>query len=213
MLKLINISIFIFLLVSHVAFSQCRLKGTVYYANCSTVESGVTVSLYNYNTSCIHTEDPIATTTSGNDGSYYFDNISNGFYDIIGTMQCQISGSYCFFSHDCNNPASANFCMGIWTCDNSMLGKNTKTFSLYQNFPNPFNPITMIQYNIPKESFVTMKVYDVSGREVKELVNEMQTAGPHSVSFNAVELPSSIYFYTLKAGNNFTETKKMLLIK
>ena len=99
-------------------------------------------------------------------------------------------------------------------------------FSLEQNYPNPFNPETTINYkiaplNLPKgetSAHVTLKVYDVLGREIATLVNEFQQAGNYKVIFNARhlersrEIPSGIYFYTLNAGS-FTQTKKMLLLK
>lgn len=85
-------------------------------------------------------------------------------------------------------------------------------FSLSQNYPNPFNPNTVINYQLPKNSFVTLKVYDGIGREVATLVNGMQEAGGHTTSFNASHLPSGLYYYTLQT-NNFSDTKKMLLVK
>lgn len=85
-------------------------------------------------------------------------------------------------------------------------------FSLYQNYPNPFNPVTTIQYEIPKESFVEIIVYDVMGREVKELVNEEKLAGRYEVKFNGGTLSSGIYFYVLRTGS-FVETRKLVLLK
>lgn len=87
-----------------------------------------------------------------------------------------------------------------------------KEYRLTQNYPNPFNPSTKIEYNIIKSGLVTLKVYDVLGREVRTLVNEVQTSGVKEIEFNAAALPSGIYFYTLSAGD-FTNTKKMILIK
>jgi hypothetical protein len=95
-------------------------------------------------------------------------------------------------------------------------------FSLYQNYPNPFNPSTVISYQLPVIGFVTLKVYDLLGREVATLVNEEKSAGEYEVEFsaivgsasggNAYNLPSGIYFYQLKAGN-YSETRKMILLK
>ena len=86
------------------------------------------------------------------------------------------------------------------------------TFSLSQNFPNPFNPSTVIGYQLPANSLVTLKVYDVLGREVRTLVNEREGAGDHSITFNAADLPSGVYFYRLTAGS-FVETKRLVVIK
>jgi hypothetical protein len=86
------------------------------------------------------------------------------------------------------------------------------TFGLEQNYPNPFNPTTSISYTIPKSAQTTLKVYDVLGNEVATLVNGENTAGVHSVEFNAAKLSSGIYFYKLQSGN-LLQTKKMMLLK
>jgi hypothetical protein len=85
-------------------------------------------------------------------------------------------------------------------------------FKLHQNYPNPFNPMTVISYQLTVSNFVTMKVYDVLGNEVAQLVNGRQSAGSYSVIFDAGMLPSGIYFYKLDVAN-FSENKKMLFIK
>ncbi|MCC7158718.1 MAG: T9SS type A sorting domain-containing protein [Ignavibacteria bacterium] len=85
-------------------------------------------------------------------------------------------------------------------------------FNLSQNFPNPFNPSTMIQYTIADAQQVELRVYDMLGREVQTLVNNVQSAGSYNVMFNAGNLASGVYFYKLVAGN-FTDIKRMMLIK
>ncbi len=87
-----------------------------------------------------------------------------------------------------------------------------KDFSLNQNYPNPFNPSTIIEFAVPKTALVTVKVYDMSGREVKTLVNESKNAGYYQVTFNANNLASGVYFYKIQAGD-FRATKKMILVK
>jgi pectate lyase len=91
--------------------------------------------------------------------------------------------------------------------------KTVKTnFVLAQNFPNPFNPATTINYQLKNDSKVTLKVYNIFGQEVASLVNANEKAGSHSVSFDASKLPSGVYLYCLQAGN-YSETKKMTLLK
>ena len=85
-------------------------------------------------------------------------------------------------------------------------------FSLAQNYPNPFNPVTSIKYVVGSLQFVTMKVYDLLGREVATLVNEEKPAGEYEVDFNSANLTSGIYFYQLKAGE-FIKIRKMVLMK
>jgi photosystem II stability/assembly factor-like uncharacterized protein len=87
-----------------------------------------------------------------------------------------------------------------------------RSFGLGQNFPNPFNPFTTIKYEIPESRFVTIKVYDVLGKEVAILVNEEKPVGEYEVEFIGNNFPSGIYFYQLQAGS-FVKTKKMILLK
>ena len=97
---------------------------------------------------------------------------------------------------------------------NSIKNKNgvPDKFNLSQNYPNLFNPNTKIDYSIPKNGFVILKIYDVLGREIKTLVNENKTAGYYSIDFNGSEFPSGVYFYKLES-NEFGDVKRMILIK
>jgi parallel beta-helix repeat protein len=90
--------------------------------------------------------------------------------------------------------------------------QSTSEYELIGNYPNPFNPTTKINYQLPKNGFVTLKVYDMLGREVASLVNENEQAGNYSVAFDAGKLSSGIYIYTIHA-NNFIQSKKMILMK
>jgi hypothetical protein len=85
-------------------------------------------------------------------------------------------------------------------------------FELMQNYPNPFNPATTIIFSVPKTSFITIKIYDILGREIKTLVNEEKSAGNYSVQFTGSNLSSGIYFYRLQSGN-YSQTKKLILLK
>ncbi len=85
-------------------------------------------------------------------------------------------------------------------------------FSLYQNYPNPFNPSTQIRFDVAKKGFVSLKIYDVTGKLVNTIVNRNLEAGKYAEDFNAGNLPSGIYFYKIVA-TDYTETKKMMLIK
>lgn len=113
----------------------------------------------------------------------------------------------------------------LWTVQieqaESMIGSSSKSnnseisipagYSI-ANYPNPFNPTTMIQYQIPSNGMVTLKVFDVLGREIKTLVSEYKQQGTYTVSFDASKLASGIYFYQIRSGN-YISTKKMMYMK
>ena len=87
-----------------------------------------------------------------------------------------------------------------------------KDYDLFQNYPNPFNPSTTISFQMPKDGFVTLKIYDILGKEVTTLVNEFKTTGKYNVQFNASNLASGMYIYQIKAGE-YSNTKKLMLMK
>ena len=94
-----------------------------------------------------------------------------------------------------------------------------KDYILDQNYPNPFNNVTNIRYQIPRKSFVSIRVYDISGKEVGLILNENKSAGSYLVRFNAKELSSGIYFYKLQAvpdnkqSGSYIDVRKMILVK
>jgi len=102
--------------------------------------------------------------------------------------------------------------VSITVTDVGEISLNPKQFMLYDNYPNPFNPSTTIRYSIPEGSFTSIKIYNSLGSKVATLVNETKSAGTYEVEFNASDLSSGIYYYTLQAGS-FSETKKMILMK
>jgi hypothetical protein len=130
--------------------------------------------------------------------------VSDGSGGAIFTWQDKRSGNYDIYASHILKTGSTTF------VNNS--GMEPTEFTLSQNYPNPFNPATTINYQLPIVSIVTLKVYDVVGREVASLVNDVKEAGSYSVQFDASHLSSGIYFCTIKAGN-FTETKKLTLMK
>jgi len=102
----------------------------------------------------------------------------------------------------------SNYISGI----DEVNSETIHSYHLYQNHPNPFNPSTRISYQLPVNAFVTLKVYDVLGKEIETVVDEHQNAGNHSVMFNASNLPSGVYYYKITAGT-YHDTKKLLLLK
>jgi photosystem II stability/assembly factor-like uncharacterized protein len=97
-----------------------------------------------------------------------------------------------------------------------VVNKNEKSivcgYSIHQNYPNPFNPSTTISFSLPSKSFISLKVFDMLGREVATIVSEQMSAGSHSVLFNGSSLASGVYYYRLQAGS-FAETKKLVLLR
>jgi hypothetical protein len=103
-----------------------------------------------------------------------------------------------------------NFSTGV--SKDGKLETTPKQFTLSQNYPNPFNPQTKISYSVPKESYITLKVYDLLGKEVAIVAQGTKEAGEYSVVWNADNVPSGVYFFRLQAGT-FVQTNKMVLMK
>jgi len=130
-----------------------------------------------------------------------------------------LAGSPCIDAGDPNSPPdpdSTRADIGAFFFDQSTNIKEIYPlplqFSLSQNYPNPFNPITTISFTIEHPQFVTLKVYDLLGREVQALIDEDRLPGQHAVAFDASDLSSGIYFYRLQAGD-IAESKRMVLLK
>jgi len=87
-----------------------------------------------------------------------------------------------------------------------------QNYKLYQNYPNPFNPVTKFKFSIPKESFVKLKIFDLSGKEISVVINQNMKLGVYEYSWNASNLPSGVYFYSLET-ESYREVRKAMLIK
>jgi photosystem II stability/assembly factor-like uncharacterized protein len=146
---------------------------------------------------------------STNDGTSWT-SVNTGL-KYMGIKALAVNGGYLFAGGDSS---------GVWrrplsemiTAVKGNENDVPKTFSLSQNYPNPFNPTTVINYQVPASAMVTLKVYDVLGREVATLINGRQNAGYYNATFNAANLPSGVYFYRLEAGT-YHNTRKLLLLK
>ena len=134
------------------------------------------------------------TTSSASSYSFTDRNLASGNYSYR-LKQIDFNGNFEYFN--LNNEVN--------------IGIPVK-FDLSQNYPNPFNPSTTINFDLPTDGKVSVKLFDMSGKEVAVLVNEVKTAGYYSVNFNASSLSSGVYFYNITA-DNFTATKKMMLLK
>jgi hypothetical protein len=126
--------------------------------------------------------------------SYNDNNLNSGTYEYR-LKQIDYNGNFEYFN-----------------LNSVVVISNPKKVKLSQNYPNPFNPVTSISFEIPQNEFVSLKVYDMLGKEVSDLISENKNAGYYTIEFNGNNLPSGIYFYKLSAGT-FSEIKKMILIK
>ncbi|MCF8241761.1 MAG: T9SS type A sorting domain-containing protein [Melioribacteraceae bacterium] len=148
----------------------------------------------------------------GNDGNHFNQSINEGTNSAVSTDVADAL-------HDVSDhlPVVASFDFGEPVY---VKGENLQAneFRLMQNFPNPFNPSTNIVYSLPSQSIVSIKVYDLLGREIQSLVNGKKSAGNYKVEWNAQNVASGIYFYSIEAvpvtgGEIFRETKKMILVR
>lgn len=151
------------------------------------------------------------TTAAGDDTlsfHFYCRDLSNIFIQGAGHMRIRaelVSNPSEYYELDfrANTPQT----IGI-----TQISSVVKEFSLSQNYPNPFNPNTKINFSIPKSDFVSLRVYDMLGREVSVLVNNTLTQGEYQADFNAKGLASGMYYYSLRAGE-YVSVKKMVLVK
>ena len=139
----------------------------------------------------------------------YWDNLSNSWMTVSASINTE-TNTVRFENSVVSNYVVLSFDKTTAVGDVSSVTPND--FSLEQNYPNPFNPTSTIKYQLPNAGFVTLKVYDVLGKEVAALVNQEQTAGSHQVNFDGSNLASGIYFYELKNGN-YLQIKKMMILK
>lgn len=149
-------------------------------------------------------------TVDSNDSSAYPYIIGPQYYGTLVGEDIQTAGHVTI-----NEPLTDyNPSTGI----ESMKNYSAKNYTLLQNYPNPFNPTTVISWQLPVRSQVILKVYDILGRKLSTLINEVETAGIHKIEFNANNLPSGIYFDKLQVsskvtGKEFTKVDKMILLK
>lgn len=158
--------------------------GTLTYEVSSSNATFVSASVVGYSL----TLNPLKLTTSG---------------DVFITLKAMDVANNDFFVH--------TFLANVKTTDVEEMEIPTE-FSLSQNYPNPFNPTTSIRFGLPKESNVTLRIFNILGEEVASLVNGNMVAGFHTINFDASRLASGMYIYRIDAGN-FTQVKKMILMK
>lgn len=147
-----------------------------------------------------------------NGGSYFDHVIGVWYYDVTGRWYLYTEDGTAFVEdlkyivHVASKPAIPT------SIDEENNPAVVSNFELYQNYPNPFNPSTQIKFAITEQSQVSLKVYNILGKEIATLVNDVRGAGIHEVNFDGTGLASGVYFYTLQAGK-FSQTNKMILIK
>ncbi len=140
--------------------------------------------------------------------------VFNLFVPVIKTFNTSeiYTDTISIFNNSINNPTQKIIVLSDITL--GILNENyiPYKFELLQNYPNPFNPATTIKFTIPKHSFVTLKIFDLLGREISTIVNEEKTNGVYEVEFDASNLASGVYIYQIKAGD-YSSNKKFVLMK
>ena len=131
--------------------------------------------------------------------------------NIARNINTETATSYEWWTYRGNNQRTGYRKSIILSVNNESI-TNPKGFELFQNYPNPFNPSTTLKYSITKQSYVSLKIFDILGREIQTLVNEVKPVGNYELKFNAASLPSGVLFYRIQAGS-FNQVRKMLLIK
>jgi len=160
------------------------------------------------------TGDMVDYSVSDFDGSYLLQNFESGNYTLVSN-QTNFQDAQSTVSLDYLSNSTLNLDVSMTPLTTTGITDKTNVitgFALSQNYPNPFNPSTIISYQIPQNSHVTLKVYNILGKEVATLVNENQVAGQYNFNFRAVNLASGVYIYQITAGN-FRATKKLTLLK
>ncbi len=147
--------------------------------------------------------DAAGTLVAGNDDMYGL---------VSGVECCALPAGTYYIAVDGYYNATGDFELCVTACATVGAEELPQAFELAQNHPNPFNPTTTIEFSTLETSMVSLSVFDLSGRQVASLVNGMMDAGNHSISFDASNLSSGVYFYTLQA-NGMSATKKMVLMK
>lgn len=189
------------------AAGNAIVYGTIVDGNGKNVE-GAVASLVDENGEVVNS------TVSDLDGSFILEGLLSGSYQLVSsTVDYSDAGINNVTLESANNYLNIDVVLSADALTSIKSETNIVTnYALSQNYPNPFNPTTVINYQLPSSGFVTVKVFNVIGKEVATLVNEFQQSGNYSKEFSAGELNSGVYFYTIKAGN-FTATKKMIFLK
>ncbi len=201
------------------------------WALCDPNDNPVPVELSTFAANVRETNITLSWSTASETNSHGFEieranvtnNSMNASWEEIGFVQSNgttTESKYYMFTDSKLNPGSYNYRLKMIDQDGTFeyspvvnaTVEAPAVYSLYQNYPNPFNPSTVISYQIPSKGHVSLKIYDALGVEVASLLDEVKEAGIYDVNFNAENLTSGVYFYTL-ISNNFMQTNKMILVK
>lgn len=189
-------------------------KNLFLYTTNSTISGTVTLSgnppNMNLEIMAIVSDTGLVRTYTDFNGNYTL-NVSNKLYNYdVGSRNLPPGYmGYSILAHPGQTNVNFNFDLTDVENDQSVLPNE---FTLLQNFPNPFNPSTMISYRLKEAGIVKLSVFNILGNEIETLVSEAKPAGNYEVTWNAADLPSGVYFYQIKAGSE-VDTKKMLLLR
>ena len=155
---------------------------------------------------CDWRKDPNSNDTPRRVAKAYVNDLWKGRYDQAPDITAFPSDGYDGTIY------TLDFSTVVTDVENPLVSSTPNVFELHQNYPNPFNPSTIISFSLPKSGITTLKIYDVLGREITTLIDEMKNAGVYTYEFDAGNLSSGIYIYSLQSSD-ILMTKKMLLVK
>jgi len=194
---------------------------------CFTFEYFLATSIESFTGVAGDGEVALSWVTTGEVGVLRYEVLRDG--EVVGrvaSVNSSTSQPYAYTDETAENGTSYTYRLRVVNQDNSVSEANFEVnatpsfgsaivteYALHQNFPNPFNPSTSLTFDVVEKNVVTLKVFNAAGQEVATVANGTFDSGRHIVSFDAGNMPSGLYFYTVKIGNEFTATKKMLLVK
>ena len=213
-----NILLFLFALISGFTYAQqCTTPFPYAPLNGSSVSTLTPMLCYNWGSANLLYVIIYVATDSMFSNTIYFQSVPfpQGCHTLPSGLLINNAWYWWKLKGTCSSGTYSSGVYKFFTSVTRILNISTKAteiFSLGQNYPNPFNPVTNLEFGIAKLGFVSLKVFDVLGKEVVKLVNEKLSPGVYESEFDGSSLSSGIYFYKLEAGD-FIETKRMILLK
>ena len=206
-------------------FFWVEIVGETEYCFCLIVEDWEAAELVSFDATALDNEVALDWTTASETNVSAYDIVRNG--EMLASIDATNpnGGDYSYLDETAQNGTTYSYelvevdingvstVLGAVEATPSFNNAVITEYALHQNFPNPFNPTTMITFDVVESNYVTLKVYNAMGQEVATVINGTYENGRHSVNFDSANLTSGLYFYSVQVGDVFSATKKMLLVK